>query len=79
MYKLTFLFLIGDKGRYITRMTLEGRSPLSVVGNKMCFASRFGNNICVHDNTKANNFKKLGELQVGIKTGRGKGKKHAVS
>jgi hypothetical protein len=48
-------------------MTLEGRSPLSVVGNKMCFASRFGNNICVHDNTKATNFKKLGELQVGIK------------
>jgi len=51
----------------MTRMTLEGRSPLCVVGNKMCFASRFGNGICVHDNTKANNFKKLGDLQVGIK------------
>jgi hypothetical protein len=48
-------------------MTLEGRSPLCIVGNKMCFASRFGNNICVHDNTRANNFKKLGDLQVGIK------------
>lgn len=53
----------GDKARYMTRMTLEGRSPLCVIGNKMCFATRFGNNICVHDNTKANNFKKLGELQ----------------
>jgi hypothetical protein len=48
-------------------MTLEGRSPLCIIGNKMCFASRFGNNISVHDNTKANNFKKLGDLQVGIK------------
>lgn len=67
LYRLTCLFLVGDKGRFMTRMTLEGRSPLCVIGNKMCFASRFGNNICVHDNTKANNFKKLGDLQVGIK------------
>jgi hypothetical protein len=60
-------------------MTLEGRSPLCVVGNKMCFASRFGNNICVHDNTKANNFKKLGDLQVGIKRTRKKKEMCSVS
>jgi hypothetical protein len=61
-------------------MTLEGRSPICIVGNKMCFASRFGNNITVHDNSKANNFKKLGDLQVGIKrTQGGRRKKGAVS
>jgi hypothetical protein len=48
------------------RKTLEGRSPLCIVGNKLCFATRSGNNICVHENSKASNFKVLGQIQVGL-------------
>jgi hypothetical protein len=65
MYQLICLFLIGDKGRYVTRITLEGSSPLCIVGNKLCFSTRSGNSICVHDNSKASSFKKLGQIQVG--------------
>jgi hypothetical protein len=47
------------------RKTLEGRSPLCIVGNKLCFATRSGNNICVHENSNASSFKELGQIQVG--------------
>jgi hypothetical protein len=66
LYQLTCLFVIGDKGRYMTNKTLEGRSPLCIVGNKLCFADRSGNNICVHENNKASSFKELGQIQVGL-------------
>jgi hypothetical protein len=47
------------------RKTVEGRSPLCIVGNKLCFATRSGTNICVHENSKASNFKELGQIQAG--------------
>ncbi|XP_023718980.1 F-box/WD repeat-containing protein pof11 isoform X1 [Cryptotermes secundus] len=54
----------GDRGHYIMRKTLEGRSPLCIVGNKLCFATRSGNNICVHENSQASSFKELGQIQA---------------
>ncbi|KAJ4433668.1 myosin heavy chain kinase D [Periplaneta americana] len=56
--------LPGDKNKYTTRIALEGSSPLRLVGNKLCFAARSGNNICVHENSKKSGFKELGVIQA---------------
>ena len=60
--------LTGDKGKYMTRMTLDGCSPVTLVGNKICFASRAAKDICVHENDKASRYKQLGILKVNIYT-----------
>ncbi|KAJ9594124.1 hypothetical protein L9F63_014440 [Diploptera punctata] len=54
----------GNKGRYVTRISLEGCSPIALVGNKLCFANRAACDICVHDNNKTSGFKQLGIIKA---------------
>ncbi|XP_049809565.1 myosin heavy chain kinase B [Schistocerca nitens] len=56
--------LAGDKGRYVTRATMEGSSPMVMVGDKLCFASRTGTDICVHENSKESRFKQLKQYKA---------------
>ncbi|XP_075969580.1 uncharacterized protein LOC142972384 [Anticarsia gemmatalis] len=50
--------------RFMTRHSIEGRSPLQVSGNKLLFLSRDGNSLCLHDATIDTVFKKLDEVKV---------------
>ncbi|KAK7866600.1 hypothetical protein R5R35_010433 [Gryllus longicercus] len=55
---------IGEKGHYATRKTIEGSSPICLVGNKVCFVSRSATNIIVIDATKETGFKELNDLKA---------------
>lgn len=48
----------------MTRQTLVGKSPITLAGDKLCFASRCGKNIICHHNNKEDKFKLLGEAEV---------------
>nr|CAD7205220.1 unnamed protein product [Timema douglasi] len=57
--------LPGPKGRAVTRQTIEGSSPMCLVGDMICFVSRSARDILVHDNNKQSSFRELGKIQVG--------------
>ncbi|XP_063227805.1 uncharacterized protein LOC134533925 isoform X1 [Bacillus rossius redtenbacheri] len=59
--------LAGEKSGPVTRQTIEGSSPLCLVGTRVCFASRSGVDILVHDNSKETRFKQLGIIKVELK------------
>ncbi|KAF5301565.1 hypothetical protein FQR65_LT08870 [Abscondita terminalis] len=46
-----------------TLKALEGRTPICVIGEKLCFPSRSGKDIFVHQNSKVNQFEKFGEVK----------------
>ncbi|GLV44215.1 uncharacterized protein CBL_12489 [Carabus blaptoides fortunei] len=54
--------IAGDKGRYMCRKTLQGRAPLCLVGDKLCYSSRDGREIFVNFR-KDNNFKEIARIQ----------------
>ncbi|XP_063227807.1 F-box and WD repeat domain-containing 11-A-like isoform X3 [Bacillus rossius redtenbacheri] len=56
--------LAGEKSGPVTRQTIEGSSPLCLVGTRVCFASRSGVDILVHDNSKETRFKQLGIIKA---------------
>ncbi|KAK4883025.1 hypothetical protein RN001_006344 [Aquatica leii] len=49
--------------RMSTLKAIEGRAPICVVGDKLCFFSRTGKDIFVHRNLKVNDFEKIGEVK----------------
>ncbi|XP_066993199.1 myosin heavy chain kinase C [Anabrus simplex] len=55
--------LPGESKRVVTRHTMEGSSPMCIVGNKLCFATRTASAIAVYDNNKEAHYKYLAELQ----------------
>nr|CAD7596597.1 unnamed protein product [Timema genevievae] len=56
--------LPGPKGHAVTRKTIEGSSPMCLVGDMICFVSRSARDILVHDNNKQSFFKELGKIQA---------------
>nr|CAD7457505.1 unnamed protein product [Timema tahoe] len=56
--------LPGPKGHAVTRKTIEGSSPMCLVGDMICFVSRSARDILVHDNNKQSSFKELGKIQA---------------
>ncbi|KAI5633098.1 hypothetical protein NE865_14226 [Phthorimaea operculella] len=48
-----------SKTRFVTRHTMEGRAPLRLVGDKLVFMARGGNDLELHDASIDTTFKKL--------------------
>lgn len=53
--------------------TLMGRAPVCVSGDYLCFASRNGKDLLIHENSEESGFKQVAEVKVSNKY------KHCVS
>lgn len=59
-----FFIWLGTNNRVcvMVKATIEGRSPFCIAGSRLCFLTRDGRNICLHDNSIAKRFPRIAEL-----------------
>lgn len=55
---------LGDKGTFGTTKTIMGRAPVCVSGDKLCFCSRTGKDLLLHENSRDLQFKELSQVKV---------------
>lgn len=53
----------GDKGTFGTTKTIMGRAPVCVSGDKLCFCSRTGKDLLLHENSRDLQFKELSQVK----------------
>lgn len=53
-----------ETGTFQTRKVLMGRAPMCIAGDKLCFSSRGGKDICVHENSHEKQYKEVAQAKV---------------
>lgn len=53
---ITITEMLGDKGGFAMRKSMQGRQPMAVNGDRLCFVTRDGRCIQIHENNKEAGF-----------------------